>query len=453
MEENKEKSLRFARSKYDLILHQIDRAVINLNQRIENAKTEEEREALIKKKKETLEQLDKRGEEVLKEEASIIGCSIADILQVEASTFTHAPIAKSYLEGEEPPTEHEIKEEQKTLKEVEAIYNTNTDNYHSSTQVEQVLNEPKKEVLDTKEAFFSTFDFSSIDPTIKYDVIPLPSGGQCYKHKKGFVPVSYVTASDENLFFSPNLYHSGKFIDILLKRKILDKDFVVEDLCVADKDAIILFLRGDAYGPMIPLTIKDPNNPTKSYDVTVDINEFKCSKNTLIGDENGWFDYTTSTGDLIKFNFLTHTENKNLEELSDKEKDIININIIKNSISTVYDKVLTEESNNKTLVTSIENVKHWAETLSPSSDEEYVGRDITLPMLYCIKAVNGNTDKTYIEKYVNNMRSLEAYKLREYIRKNTPMYDFTFDVKRPGRGGVFKSFLSHINLIFLRLPS
>ena len=64
------------------------------------------------------------------------------------------------------------------------------------TRVEQVI----------KEAVFSNTDFNNIDMDVQYDVISLPSNGECYKNKTERVPVGYLTAYDENFITSPNLY-------------------------------------------------------------------------------------------------------------------------------------------------------------------------------------------------------------------------------------------------------
>lgn len=76
---------------------------------------------------------------------------------------------------------------------------------------------------------------------IQYDVLPLPSNGETYSHKKNRLPVSFLTASDEDFITSPNLYRDGKIIDVLLKRKIMDKTIDPNSLCKGDRDAIILW--------------------------------------------------------------------------------------------------------------------------------------------------------------------------------------------------------------------
>ena len=46
----------------------------------------------------------------------------------------------------------------------------------------------------------------SEDSLAMYDIIPLPSKGECYRNKKDRVKVAYLTAADENIITSPNLY-------------------------------------------------------------------------------------------------------------------------------------------------------------------------------------------------------------------------------------------------------
>ena len=99
---------------------------------------------------------------------------------------------------------------------------------------------------------------SDSDSNTQYDVISLPSNGECYKSKQKSVAVSFLTAYDENLITSPNLYKDGLIIDFLLKHKVIDKKIDVDKLCVGDSDAIILWLRATGYGSEFPVVVTDP---------------------------------------------------------------------------------------------------------------------------------------------------------------------------------------------------
>ena len=129
------------------------------------------------------------------------------------------------------------------------------------------------------------FDFSSIPDYIQYDVIPLPSKGQCYPHKIGRIPVAYLTASDENLIASPNMYRDGKVLDVILDRKILDKRIKASELCNGDRDAIIVWLRATGYGSRFPITATNPDNG-KRYNVDFDLSTLNYMPFDLKGDEN-----------------------------------------------------------------------------------------------------------------------------------------------------------------------
>ena len=74
-----------------------------------------------------------------------------------------------------------------------------------------------------------------------YDIIELPSQGLLYPNKKSKVKVEFLTAMDENILSSPNISENESVIDILIKRKVKDLDFDIDDLLVGDKIAIIVF--------------------------------------------------------------------------------------------------------------------------------------------------------------------------------------------------------------------
>ena len=81
-----------------------------------------------------------------------------------------------------------------------------------------------------------------IDPSIEYDVVELPSRGIHYVNKKKSVRVAYLTASDENILSSPSFLNTNTVITELLKRKILDKDFPIDEIVEEDRQAILIFL-------------------------------------------------------------------------------------------------------------------------------------------------------------------------------------------------------------------
>ena len=124
----------------------------------------------------------------------------------------------------------------------------------------------------------------NIDPTISYDVVELPSKGIFYSNNKKSLRVAYLTASDENILVAPNLLQSDTVIEELLKRKILDKDFNIDELVDEDRQAILIFLRNTAFGSEYEMEMIDSktNLPFKfTLDLSIlkvkDFNDFWSS--------------------------------------------------------------------------------------------------------------------------------------------------------------------------------
>ena len=297
------------------------------------------------------------------------------------------------------------------------------------------------------------FDVNSIPDYVQYDVIPLPSKGRCYKHKKGRVPVAYLTGSDENIIASPNMYRDGKLIDIILKRKVLDKTINIDELVAGDRDAITLWLRATAYGPEFPITVTNPNNG-KQYDTSVDLSKLKFNDFDLDGDENGLFEYKIGEN-IIKFKFLTKSDETKLREIlmnqiSDSEK----INILRNAVSIKesLERIDISDEERANLNEDIDEIRSViGETTKDSDDTDVYPKTVTEQMIMHTVSINGNTDEEYIRNFIENMRAGDARKYRDYIVNNRPGVDFNIkiDVPKSDGGGSFNTFLRIDDSIFI----
>lgn len=67
-----------------------------------------------------------------------------------------------------------------------------------------------------------------------------------------------------------------------------------------------------------------------------------------------------------------------------------------------------------------------------------------------IVAINGNTDKQYIHKFVCNMPASDSLAFRRYIYDNQPGVDFEVKVEIPESegGGSFSCFLEWDDYVF-----
>lgn len=298
--------------------------------------------------------------------------------------------------------------------------------------------------------------FNNVDTNAQYDVIQLPSNGQCYANKLDRVPVAYLTAYDENIITSPNLYKDGLVIDFLLKNKIVNKDINVDELVSGDIDAIILWLRATSYGADFPVVVSDPETG-EEIETVLDLTTFKPKDFKLIGDENGWFDFETPIRkDKIKFKYLSRKEEKALQRISELEAlgaKAFMLDSERESLIAAMnnDKIITE-GEKKTIRAAIKTMADWSKRLKEKSSNQHTNL-ITNSMLLQIMSVNGNTDKEYIAKFIKMMPARDSLMLRRYINENKPGIDFTFKVDRPESlgGGSFETFLNWDDSVFLNI--
>ena len=71
--------------------------------------------------------------------------------------------------------------------------------------------------------------YGQMDFNLPHDVISLPSKGVFYKPRKESLKVGYLTALDENMLMSPNVFKDGLVYN-LLKSKIYEPGFDVNQL-------------------------------------------------------------------------------------------------------------------------------------------------------------------------------------------------------------------------------
>lgn len=242
---------------------------------------------------------------------------------------------------------------------------------------------------------------SKKEENVPYDIIQLPSDGLLYKNHKGSLKVSYLNAMDESIMTNPNLLQTGKFLEILFNRKMLDTDLKYTDLHVGDRNAIMIWLRSTGYGPIYNITLSNPKDPNyEEFNVDVDLSKLKMKKLGAKPDENGYFDFTLPvTGTPIKFKLLTIGELDIIEDY----------------------------------------VRKMNETLEFND-----GSPFALKMQ--IMEVNGVSDRNVTEPFAEKMRIGDIVALRKYINKIESGVDMNITVGTPG-GGSLNTFLP-LNLTF-----
>lgn len=216
-----------------------------------------------------------------------------------------------------------------------------------------------------------------------FDVIPLPSGGKLYPGKKKAVKIAYLTTADENILTSPNLVASGQFLEILINRKLLEPGLRYKDLLPGDRNAIMIWLRATGYGEMYPILMTDKDN--EEFETEINLSELKTIELTVDPDSDGLYTFELPLSkSIVRFKLLTCGD---IDEL---------------------------------------------ETIVESVSKNVVNEEQTLILERQIVEVDGNRNKAYIREFANNMRILDAQKLREYIATIKCDIDLRISVRTPG---------------------
>lgn len=212
-----------------------------------------------------------------------------------------------------------------------------------------------------------------------YDILELPSQGILYGNNIKTVKVEYLTAMDESILTSPNISSGGKMIDILLKRKIKDLNFSVEDLLVGDKTAIMLFLRVTSFGSEYKQLVFHPEE-NEFVECTIDLSSLKQKKLTVKPDDKGEFEYTLpKTNKKVTFTLLTGRDEEIVEFKEKKE----------------------EKRNN-----------------------EGVSNRLMFKLEQQVKSIDGERDKIRISNILKKLPIIDSRSLRKYIDEITPGMDF-----------------------------
>lgn len=403
------------------------------NEMLENSK----KDAETRGKKNSVKQIERAQEDVIKQINSI-DPSALNKKKASSTIFDDTDISMfEMLKANEEDNRINTVSEENDSKKIDTV------------EEEQVMSQ--SETVDSEKT-----NFNDVDPSLQYDVIQLPSNGQCYKSKIDRVPVAYLTAYDENIITSPNLYKDGLVIDFLLKNKIVNKDINVDDLVSGDADAIILFLRATSYGPDFPIVVQDPETG-EQIETSVDLTTLKPKEFKLKGDENGHFEFVTPLRkDTIKFRYLTRGQERKLKQVTELEGYGTKSHMLERERELLLaalsnDKVLNE-SERKSIRAAINTMKNWSKRLNDLNDSEYT-KIMTNNMQLQVVAVNGNYDKEYVRKYVNAMPARDSLALRKYINNNMPGIDFNIEIQRPESlgGGSFKTFLNWDDSVFLNI--
>ena len=154
--------------------------------------------------------------------------------------------------------------------------------------------------------------YGQMNMNLPHDVVPLPSQGVFYKNKKKSIKVGYLTAQDENILISTN---NDNLVQTLLKNKIYEPDFSIDDLLEGDVEALLIFLRNTAFGSDYIFNLIDPKT-SKKFETTVQLDELNIKQPNIKPNADGLFELNLpKTGVNIVCRLLTFGDTNELSKL------------------------------------------------------------------------------------------------------------------------------------------
>ena len=229
------------------------------------------------------------------------------------------------------------------------------------------------------------------------EIIELPSKGLIYPKdnplSSGKIELKYMTAKEEDILTTQSYIKDGTVLDRMFQALIISNGeglpIKYVDLVVGDKNAIMIASRILGYGKEYNVEVTDPFSGEKQKE-SIDLTQF----------ENKEYDGSKQT-ELHKNEF---------EFELPQSKRIITF------------QLLTESKERK--------VKHELESAKKQSKKmgDVTSKELTTRLKNMILSVEGETDRNFINKFVDNELFAQASKaLRSYIKQVGPDIDLTWE--------------------------
>ena len=223
-----------------------------------------------------------------------------------------------------------------------------------------------------------TQEYGQMNFDLPHDVVGLPSQGWFYKGKKSSIKVGYLTAADENIIMAGGT----DMVLNLLRNKIYEPGMRVEELLEGDIEAILIFLRNTAFGPEVELKLTDPKTKNQ-FTTNVRLDELTIINGQQPG-EDGFFETMLPvSGANVKLKPLTYGE----------------VNEIQKQVDTY--------------------------------PQGRVAPRRTWRLQKEIVAVDGNTDKGMISRFIETMMIADSKHIKKFMDKNEPRLDMSRIIMTP----------------------
>jgi hypothetical protein len=262
-----------------------------------------------------------------------------------------------------------------------------TDQYPAGTVSDEQLKELALQKFKQDEV--KTYNF----PT---EIIDLPSQGKVYPDTSplasGKIEMKYMTAREEDILTSANLIKQGVVLDKLFQSLIVSP-IKYNDLITGDKNAIMIAARILGYGKDYEVEVTCPSCGEKSK-ITIDLSSIADKKISddarLVGVNSFAFTLPVSKRE-ITFKLLTHGDEKKID--------------------------------------------YTLEAVKKKAKKDDVNPELSTRLKHIITSIDGNTDTSAINHFVDNeLFAQDSKALRAHIKDISPDVDLTFDYECPACG-------------------
>ena len=222
------------------------------------------------------------------------------------------------------------------------------------------------------------------------EIIDLPSKGLVYPEghplRKGNIEIKYMTAREEDILASQSLIKKGVVLDKLFESVVVEPGVNINDIFICDKNTILLATRVMCYGADYKVEVTDPLT-LENQEVTIDLSKVKTKdfNEEILNGDNLYKFTLPKSGVELEFKLLTHG-------------DEIEITKENQALARLY---------------------------KGKGDTTF---DVTTRLKYMIQSVDGNSDRGYITKWVQNgFLALDTKAFRKFVKEISPDMDLTFD--------------------------
>ena len=224
--------------------------------------------------------------------------------------------------------------------------------------------------------------YGQMDFNLPHDIVSLPTKGIFYKPKKESLKVGYLTATDENFLASPNILNDGIVFN-LIKNKVYEPGFDINQLIDVDVQAILIFLRNTSFGSEYDYKLIDPKT-NMSFDATILVEQIKIKEAETKPDENGFFTFVLpKTKKNVKLRLL------NLGDLREIDK------------------------------------------MKEQYPEKMIAPVVTKRLEKSIVSIDGDTNRENISRFVSQLPISDSKDLRKFLKSCEPELDLTKTVTAP----------------------